>query len=320
MFKTIAIAVAFSLSAMAAVKIEKTNFKGWPNSYRISNGEVELIVTTDVGPRVMHYGFVGGRNVFKEFTEMLGKSGETTWQARGGHRIWAAPEDAVKTYALDNGPVHISIKGNVVELTQPVESLTGLEKRITVKLAPRGTAVEVIHQIKNTKQPVRLAAWALTMMAQGGIGIHGFPPRGTHPKDLAPTNPLVMWAFTDLTDKRWQFTKKYMMLHQDPNNHGQPQKLGSFNSHTWGAYLLDSDLFIKHYEADPKRTYTDLGASFETFTNADFLELETLGPLTDLAIGQSLQHVERWTLHKNVHIPEWTDATLDRVLLPLVAK
>ena len=67
MFKTIAIAVAFSLSAMAAVKIEKTNFKGWPNSYRITNGEIELIVTTDVGPRVMHYGFVGGRNVFKEF-------------------------------------------------------------------------------------------------------------------------------------------------------------------------------------------------------------------------------------------------------------
>ena len=320
MFKTIAIAVAFSLSAMAAVKIEKTNFKGWPNSYRITNGEIELIVTTDVGPRVMHYGFVGGRNVFKEFTEMLGKSGETAWQARGGHRIWAAPEDAVKTYALDNGPVHISIKGDMVELTQPVESLTGLEKQITVKLAPHGTAVDVIHQIKNTRQPVRLAAWALTMMAQGGIGIHGFPPRGTHPKDLAPTNPLVMWAFTDLSDKRWQFTKKYMMLHQDPNNHEQPQKLGSFNTHTWGAYLLGSDLFIKHYEADPKRAFTDLGASFETFTNADFLELETLGPVTDLGTGQSLQHVERWTLHKNVHIPEWTDATLDRVLLPLVAK
>src|SRR5690349_10985616 len=44
----------------AAVKIEKTEYGGWPNCYRISNGEVELIVTTDVGPRIMHYGFVGG--------------------------------------------------------------------------------------------------------------------------------------------------------------------------------------------------------------------------------------------------------------------
>ncbi len=43
------------MSANAAVKIEKTSFKGWPNSYRVTNGQVELIVTSDVGPRVMFY-------------------------------------------------------------------------------------------------------------------------------------------------------------------------------------------------------------------------------------------------------------------------
>ena len=321
MCKTIAIALAFSLGAMAAVKIEKTNYKGWPNSYRISNGEVEVVVTSDIGPRVIRYAFPGGQNLFKEFTEGLGKSGEATWQLRGGHRIWIAPEDAVRTYAPDNGPVHISIKGDVLEATEPTEPLTGLEKQITVKMASGGTGVEVLHRIRNTTQKtIELAPWALTMMAQGGAGIHGFPPRGTHPQVLAPSNPLVMFAFTDLTDKRWQFTKKYLILRQDPNNHGQPQKLGSFNAHTWAAYLLGSDLFIKHYEADPKRTYPDFNASFETFTNADFLEQETLGPMTKLAPGASVDHIERWTLHKNVHIREWNDAELDRVLLPLVAK
>jgi hypothetical protein len=321
MCKTIAIALAFSLGAMAAVKIEKTNYKGWPNSYRISNGQVEVVVTSDIGPRVIRYGFPGGQNLFKEFTEGLGKSGEATWQLRGGHRIWIAPEDAVRTYAPDNGPVHILIKGDVLEATEPTEPLTGLEKQITVKMAPGGTGVEVRHRIRNTTQKtIELAPWALTMMAQGGTGIHGFPPRGTHPQVLAPSNPLVMFAFTDLTDKRWQFTKKYLILRQDPNNHGQPQKLGSFNAHTWAAYLLGSDLFIKHYEADPKRTHPDFNASFETFTNADFLEQETLGPMTKLAPGASVDHIERWTLHKNVRIREWNDAELDRVLLPLVAK
>jgi len=259
--------------------------------------------------------------VFKEFPEGLGKSGEAVWQPRGGHRIWFAPEDPVKTYAPDNGPVHVSIKGDVLEATEPPEPLTGLEKQITVKMSPTGTGVEVLHRLRNTtSNSVELAAWALSMMAQNGVGIHGFPPRGTHPQVLAPTNPLVMLAFTDLSDNRWKFTKRYLILRQDPNNHGQPQKLGSFNQRTWGAFLLGSDLFIKHYEADPKRAYPDLGASFETFTNADFLEQETLGPLTKLAPGASLEHIERWTLHKNVHIREWTDAELDRVLLPLVAK
>jgi hypothetical protein len=321
MFKTIAIALALSLSAMSAVKIEKTNYKGWPNSYRITNGEVEVIVTSDIGPRLMRYGFVGGQNMFKEFAEGLGKSGEATWQPRGGHRIWMGPEDVVKTYAPDNEPVHVSIKGDVLEATQPVEKLTGLEKQITVKMSPSGSGVEVVHRMKNTnKSPLEIAAWALTMMAQGGVGIHGLPPRGTHPQVLAPTNPLVMWAFSDLSDKRWHFTKKYLTLRQDPKNHDQPQKLGTFNAHTWGAYLLGADLFIKHYEADPKRTYPDMGCSYETFSNPDFLELETLGPMTKLAPGAALEHVERWTLHKNVHVREWTDAELDRVVLPLVGK
>jgi hypothetical protein len=304
---------------MAAVKIEKTDYKGWPNSYRISNGAVEVIITSDIGPRIMRYAFPNGQNVFKEFAEGLGKSGEQKWQLRGGHRVWFAPEDAVKTYAPDNGPVHIAVKGEVLEATEKVEPLTGLEKQITVKMSPSGPGVEVLHRITNTnKTALELAPWALSMMAQGGVGIHGFPPRGTHPEMLAPTNPLVMWAFSDLTDKRWQFTKRYLILRQDPNNHGQPQKLGTFNTHTWAAYLLGSDLFIKRCEADANKTYPDLGASFETFTNAEFLEQETLGPMTKLAPGDSVVHIERWTLHQNVHIREWTDAELDRVLLPLV--
>jgi hypothetical protein len=39
------------LPVNAAVTIETTRYKGWRNCYRVSNGEVELIVTGD-GPRV----------------------------------------------------------------------------------------------------------------------------------------------------------------------------------------------------------------------------------------------------------------------------
>ena len=321
MYKFVATGLVLSMTAGAAVKIEKTNYKGWPNCYRISNGEVELVVTGDIGPRVMRYGFVGGENLFKEVGESLGKSGEPKWVARGGHRLWAAPEDPVRTYAPDNSPVRVEIKGDTLIATEPVEKLTGLEKQITLKLAPQGSHVEVIHRLRNTTgQPIDLATWALTMLAQGGTGIHGFPPRGKHPEVLNPTNPLVMSAYTDLSDKRWRFTKKYMTLRQDPKN-AEPQKLGSWNQNTWGAYLLGTDLFIKRYQATGSPSgYPDLGCSFETFTNADFLELETVGPMTTLKPGASVEHVERWSLDKNVRISQWTDAELDRVLLPLVGK
>jgi hypothetical protein len=151
------------------------------------------------------------------------------------------------------------------------------------------------------------------MMAPGGVGITKFPRRGTHPQELAPTNPLIMWAFTDLSDPRWTFTKKYLILRQEPGNTA-PQKLGHFNEKTMGAYLLGSDLFVKRCDADPSKAYADFGASYETFVNGDFLELETLGPLEEVEPGTMVEHVERWSLHRNVEIGEWTDEELDRVL------
>jgi hypothetical protein len=191
---------------------------------------------------------------------------------------------------------------------------------MVIKLASNGSAVEITHRIRNAGAKVRrFAPWALTMMAQGGTGITGFPPRGKHPDVLPPTNPLVMWAYTDLSDKRWTFTKKYMMLRQDPKA-TTPQKLGHFNKDTWGAYLLGSDLYIKRYTAEPGKAYPDFQCSFETFTNADFLELETVGALGDVSPGAALDHIERWSLHKNVKIASWNDAELDRVILPLLGR
>jgi hypothetical protein len=263
----------------------------------------------------MRYGFAGGQNLFKNVEESMGKSGESEWMLRGGHRIWAAPEEAPRTYAPDNGPVEIRVEGDVLTALQPAEPSTGLQKEISVRLAASGTAVEVVHRIKNTLLwEIEVAPWAVSMMAQRGVGITGFPPRGKHPDILAPTNPLVMWAFTDLSDSRWTFTKKYVVLRQDPDN-AVPQKIGHFNAKTWGAYLLGSDLFIKRMDADPSCRYADFGCSFETFTRDDMLELETLGPLTRLSPGASLEHVERWTLHRDVKLAGFTDEALDALLL-----
>jgi len=301
------------------ISIEKINYQGWANSWRVTNGEVELVVTGDVGPRIMRYGFAGGQNFFKEFAGQMGKTGEAGWQPRGGHRVWIAPEDVVKSYAPDNVPVAIQVQGDAIVCTGPVEALTGMEKKITVKMSPAGSAVELIHEVRNAgTEPYHLAPWTLTMLAQGGTGIHGFPPRGTHPEMLEPTNPLVMWAFTHLDDPRWRLSRKYLVLHQDAKN-SNPQKLGTYNRHTWGAYLLNGELFVKRYEAvAAPSAYPDFGCTFETFTNADILELETLGPLTSLEPGRSVSHTERWTAHRGVKLSTWTDDELDTVLLPLV--
>ena len=307
-----------NVNANAAVKVEKTEYAGWKNCYRVSNGEVELIVTGDVGPRIIRFGFVGGQNVFKEFTEQLGKSGEGKFQLRGGDRVWKAPEDAVATWVPDNVPVEIQVTSSGLIAREPVEPLTGLQKEIEVSMAASGATVTVSHRITNHSLfPLEFAPWALSMMAQGGVAVSSFPPRGRHPINLEATNPLVMWAYTNLADPRWQFTKKYLILRQDANN-SEAQKLGLFNTDTWAAYLLHNEAFIKRTRADAAKTYPDFGCSFETFTNNEFLELETLGPLTKVAPGKTVEQVEHWGLFRNVAVKGLTDEQLDRALLPLV--
>lgn len=300
------------------MSVQKVDYKGWKDCYRISNGEVELIVTGDVGPRIIRYGFVGGQNMFKEFPDQLGKSGEADFQLRGGDRVWIAPEDPVATYAPDNVPVSVRITPQGVIAREPVEPLTKLQKEIEVSLAPAGTNVTVSHRITNHGLfSIEFAPWALTMMAQGGMMISGFPSRGHHPQNLEATNPLTMWAYTNLADPRWKFTRKYLTLRQDPNN-SEAQKLGLFNRDTWAAYLLNGEVFVKRASADPHGKYPDFNCSFETFTNDQFLEVETLGPLTDVAPGKTVELVEHWGIFRNIKLNAITDDDLDHTILPLV--
>jgi len=315
---TLALAASCATPSNAAVRVEKSEYKGWKNCYRITNGEIEAIVTGDVGPRIIRFAFLGGQNLFKEFSDQLGKSGEEKFQLRGGHRVWKAPEDPLATWAPDNVPVEIQITLTGIIAREPVEPLTKLQKEIELRMAESGARMMVINRITNRGLfPLRFSAWALTMMAPGGVAVSGFPPRGKHPINLEATNPLVMWAYTNLADPRWKFTKKYLTLRQDPTN-ADAQKLGMFNADTWAAYLLNGEAFLKRTKAELAKTYPDFGCSFETFTNNEFLEIETLGPMTDLQPGQTVEHAEHWALARGVMPNALTDEELDRVFAPLL--
>ena len=58
--------------------IETVEYRGWKNNLRIANESVELIVTLDVGPRVIAYRKPGGFNVMKNYDEQMGGTGEKT--------------------------------------------------------------------------------------------------------------------------------------------------------------------------------------------------------------------------------------------------
>jgi hypothetical protein len=301
-----------------SVTIEKTAYRGWQNCYRIFNGQIELIVTSDVGPRVIRCGFSGGQNLFKNYDHEMGGTNEADWKIRGGHRVWVAPERKSYTYELDNHPVAIDLHPDGLTATARVNPQTGLQQSLTLHMSPERNEVIATSRVRNcTRFPVQYAPWGPTVMAPGGLGITGFPPRGTHAENVEPTNPFVMWAYSDFTDARWKFTSKYVTLRQDVNCAG-PQKLGIFNPLTFGAYLLNGELFLKQFRPDVSKQYADMGCSYQSFTNQDMLELETMGALEYAAPGEALEFTETWSLHRPVKLDEITDASLDALLLPLL--
>lgn len=306
------------MEAASAVRVEKVTYGGWSNCYRISNAWMELIVTSDVGPRVLRCGFVGGQNLFKEFPEQLGQSGEGEFRARGGHRLWKAPEDLGSTWIADNHAVEIAPNSDGLTAIAPVEAASGLQKQIDIHLAQSDCSATVKHRIRNCSETsIPLAPWALTVMAPGGLAIAGFPQRAQYPDVLLATNPLVMWAYTDFSDSRWKLMRKYLALRQDANCRS-PQKAGLFGENSWACYLLNGELFVKGTKADAGERYADFGCSLELFTNDEFLELETLGPLRTLAPGEMIEHVEQWSLHRGIQLAGLTEEAVDRAIVPLL--
>ena len=273
------------------MKIQKAEYCGWPNCCRLSNGIVDLIVTTDVGPRVIRFGFTGEENEFKEYDDETGKQGGDEWRIYGGHRLWHAPETKPRTYYPDNSPVALEQHGDTVRLIQHIEATTGIQKEIDIRLAPADAHVEVTHRLRNTNAwAVELAPWALSVMAPGGTAIIPLPPRRSHHESLLPTNTIALWAYTDKTDPRWHWGRKYVLLRHDPDL-DTPQKAGVMVADGWAAYARAGHVFMKRFSYVEGSRYPDLGCSVEAFTNADMLELETLGPLVDLSPGSSVEHV-----------------------------
>jgi hypothetical protein len=301
--------------------LETIEFEGWMDCLRLSNGDAEIVVTTQIGPRILRYGLPDGPNAFQVIPKTRGQAGGDAWLPYGGHRLWAAPEAAPRSYFPDNVPVgSYSYTDGTLSIANPPEHTTGIAKEIQITLAPQGTAARMTHKITNHGiWPVTLAPWALSIVANGGRVVLPQEPFVSHDDDLLPARPLVLWKFTEMGDPRWRWGSKYITLRQD-DALATPQKVGGYSPLGWAAHLLPRQAFVVLIDVAPggPAVLTDQGCSFETYTEGPFQELETLGPLVTLEPGQSTEHPEYWFLAPTDEIADEDDA-LDTGLLPVVA-
>lgn len=286
---------------MQAIKV---HYRGWDNCYRLTNSKVDLIVTADVGPRIIRFGFIGQANEFKELASDVGKTGGEKWRIYGGHRLWHAPEAMPRSYVPDNNPVEVVARMNSLHMVQAVEPLTGIQKELEITLDEYTAHARIVHCLSNLGPwPVELAVWCLTALDPGGTAIFPLPPRAPHSDEhLVPASSLALWSYTDLSDPRLVLGKRFILLRQDPDIR-EPQKIGLSVLDGWVAYARADHLFVKKFIYQPGAVYPDMGSSCESWTNHEFLELETLSPLTLLKPGEKTEYAEDWYLLEGVPQP-----------------
>ena len=296
--------------------LRRISYGGWAHCLSLGDGRTEVVVTTDVGPRVMRFAIRGGRNVLYENPDQLGATGGARWRIYGGHRLWIAPEDRRRTYVADNDPVAWTWDGRTLRLVQKPERASRLQKELHLRYVGDGT-LRLAHRITNkASRAIELAPWALSVMRSGGRAVFPNEPYGSPADHILPARPLVLWPYTDMGDPRWTWGRRLVVMSQDTRR-ARPQKVGFRSTPCWMAYVLADSVFFKRHTLRDKAVYPDFGCNAECFANHEIVELETLGPLTRLGPGGMVEHVETWGLWRG-RVRASGDAALARKLLALL--
>jgi hypothetical protein len=164
----------------------------------------------------------------------------------------------------------------------------------------------VVHRLQNEgSQAHELAPWGITELPLGGIALL---PERTDSDELGPNRQLVLWSYTHWADSRMDLRDDCIRIHAKPpteSNLTPPLKIGYFDFCGWVAYLRKNVLFVKRFDTVPEERYPDLNCNVEVYVNGQYIELETLAPLTWLEPGQAVTHQERWQVYPDVR--DWRE-------------
>lgn len=306
------------------------HYKDYGRCLKLENEKLKILVTIDVGPRIISFGAPDGENLFfnderhervtkgELFEQIFGKGQE--YHFYGGHRMWLAPQLMLHTCVPDNDPVPYEWIENGVILKPASQKVPGMQPTMTILMDPADAKIEVNVCYQNISDKEKsYAVWQISQFDSGGIAFIPFteehPPQSpdhipTQQELLTPLKPNgqitnFLGCFTE--DPRFIADSKFLTLRQDPQTKS-PFKIGTANYQGFAMYANKGYVSTIYFHHDPSKTYTDGGCSFETYTDSQFLELESLGPFETIQPGGSISHTETLTLQPmKLPLPELTD-------------
>jgi hypothetical protein len=262
------------------------NHRGWTDAIVLRNAVVEVVVVPSVG-RVMQFRFVGETDgPFWENDKLAGQPmPPEPWKVAhgsfGGDKTWPAPQSAwnwpppvafdAALFTAHDGPDHS------ITFTSPTDARSGLRAIRRITLDPTEPVMRIATTYeKISGEPVPVAAWVIAQLRDPVAIFVPVPPHSVFPAGYAPT-----WKQPAGTLRR---EGDWLRLTRSPT---VSQKTG--NDGTDLIWAGDRQLLRLSIPRVTGATYTHGGCSVEVYTNSDpvpYVELETLGPVQTLRVGE----------------------------------
>ena len=260
----------------------------------LEQGEVQIGIALDYGIRVRHLSIKGMENLYYEQPSDLSDGFGTPdgWKLRGGHRLWITPE-CDESYYPDDVPVSYTLKENGVLIVQDTEPVLNIQKTLEITFQEDGT-IHLVHNFYNRNDhPIDGASWGINSLDGSGKVWIDFTAGDS---DYAPQRFVSLWGATNLSDPRLQILQSEIIAeHQAIDDYF---KIGVYCP--GGKAILESkgQKLTMGFAVPPANTLPDNGCNFELYMAKTFLEMETLGSVTQIAPGESASHWETWKLER----------------------
>ncbi len=306
---------------MSKVTVEKFNHDHWGECVKVSNGEIEFVMTVEVGPRIIRLAKVDGVNELFEdlkteaYTEREGYKdfwGSERWENMGGHRFWHSPESMPRTYIPHDLPIDYEILENGVTVSVDAKQI-GIRNIMTATMNAEGE-ITVKHIAENIGQwPMEFAPWCISVFEHGGLEVI---PVAKRDAGYLPNRTVMLWSYSDAKDSRFEMDNKYICMTTSPDGNAENSnafKMGINCENGFAMYFNHNNLFVKKFGYIDGAKYPDNGCNFESYTNFKIMEIESLGALSNLNPGEKTEYTEVWNLFCDVAKPNSNDE-IDKII------
>ena len=284
------------------------NYNGWGwQALVVDNGYIQLVILPEIGGRVLHYGFendtfmaVNSTEINKKYNPAVNKTGPWASWGYGGYKVWPAPQSvwnwppppyldwANYTCSIE----HSSADSVIIYMRSSVESsrTPGLQQARRFKIFKNTTRVvveQILRNVSNTR--TEWSVWEVTQAIIDHNGTGDYGNISTYfPSDESSIKTLMgsMLPTTEVEDNVRKF-----------NYTGNNQKIGTLLKEGWQCFVDEKDeqTYAKIFDIYPiTEQYPDQNTNFQLYVGGSYIEIEVLGPLTDIALGDSTAYTENW--------------------------